>query len=156
MEICIIPCHLLSAYQKSPPITIILSGSNQKPTQDANSEGDCGSSSLSAPLMSLSFPRVFLQRRQVGEGPACGVGKKETSILISCLGRILSVSLTSISGSGWIWCREDAAALIYLMFLLVLSLSLSLFFLLSTWQGHAANYRGEDTHTAYVVCEVCV
>lgn len=142
MEICIIPCHLLSAYQKSPPITIILSGSNQKPTRDANSEGDCGSSSLSAPLTSLSFPRVFLQRRQVGEGPACGVGKKETSILISCLGRILSVSLTSISGSGWIWCREDAAALISD----VLPCSLS-FFLHSTWQGHAANYRGEDTHS---------
>lgn len=57
----------------------------------------------------------------------------------------LSVSLTSISGSGSIWCREDAAALISDV-LLLLPL-----FLHSTWQGHAANYwaKGDTSEVVY-------
>lgn len=38
--------------------------------------------------------------------------KKETSILISCLGQPVSVCRVFISWSCWMWCREDGAALI--------------------------------------------
>ncbi len=137
-------------HTKKAAITIILSGSNQKPTRDANSEGERRSSSLSAPLTSLSFLCVFPERRQVEEGPACSVRKKETSILISCLGRILSPSASRLSvdlaGSGvgrththW-----------YLMF------SLFFLFLHSTWQGHAANYCGKETHILRGLWDVCM
>lgn len=76
----------------------------------------------------------------MGEGPACGIRKKETSILISCLGRILSVSLTSISPSSWIRCREDTAAQIS-----DVPLFSSFFFFNIQSQGHAADYWGEET-----------
>lgn len=57
------------------------------------------------------FLRVFLQRRQVVEGPCLWrmeEGNVHSNILSGAYS--LSVSLASISGSGWIWCGEDAAA----------------------------------------------
>lgn len=84
-------------------------GSNHKQYHNANRRGDLFSSSLSAPLTSLSFFCVSQCRRQMEGAPACGTGKKEMSILISCLEYTLSVSITSISPSCWICCGGNAA-----------------------------------------------
>lgn len=84
-------------------------GSNHKQYHDANRKGDLFSCGLSAPLMSLSFFCVFQCRRQMEGALACGTGKKEMSILISCVEHTLSVSITSISPSCWICWGGNAA-----------------------------------------------
>lgn len=73
-------------------------------------KGERGSSSLSAPLTSLSLLCLSTGKTS-GRGP-CQWRNEEGNVHSNILSgaSTLSVGLTSICGSGWIECGEDAAA----------------------------------------------
>lgn len=133
MEICIIPCHPLSRYQKSPQHNHPLRIKSETDTR-------CKQQRRPWLLRPVSSAHVFIfslclsMVKTSGRGPCLWRTEKGTvhsNILSGAY--TLSISRESISGSGWIWCREDAAALISDV-LLVLFL-----FFHSTLQGLAAN-----------------
>lgn len=136
------------------PITIILSGSNQKLSQECKQQRRPWLQQLVSSAHVFIFSPCLPTEKTSGRGP-CLWRTEEGNVHSNILSRAytFSVSLTSISGSGWIWCGEDAAALISDV-PLVLSL-----FLHSTWQGHASNYWGKETHLRQKIihrgCNAC-
>lgn len=115
-EICIIPCHLLSTHYKKKKKNRTHHNHPLRIKSETDSRMQTAQESVAPAACQLCsrlylFLRVFLQRRQVVEGPCLWrmeEGNVHSNILSGAYS--LSVSLASISGSGWIWCGEDAAA----------------------------------------------